>query len=330
MKKTTNLYIAWVPFQRRAQSLASSFDLNVRYYHYNWGERGRLFRLFSWFAKSLATIRDLFKYKPDYVFIQLAPTPLLYTTALYCFFTRCCYIPDCHNTMLYDAHNIHWPFAKTLLRRAHLLLVHNEDVKAHADKLDIPSSILRDPLPKMMVENTVNEVAGIKLSEETYIIVPCSMAEDEPLDELFSAIELVPEALFVVTWFYDRLPSELRSRAPKNLRFTGFLEEPDFNALYAGANAAVVLTTREGTQPSGASEAIALGVPLVVSDIGTTRYLYKDKPVFVNNNAASIASGVRIALSDYAKWSSLISDLKNDLDSEARSQIDFIKSHLPG
>jgi glycosyltransferase involved in cell wall biosynthesis len=231
--------------------------------------------------------------------------------------------------MLYDAHNIHWPFAKSLLRRAHLLLVHNDDVKAHADKFDIPSVILRDPLPEMIVPDNIDEVSSIHLNDETYIIVPCSMAEDEPLDELFSAIEMVPEALFVVTWFYDRLPSELRSRAPKNLRFTGFLEEPDFNALYAKANAAVVLTTREGTQPSGASEAISLGIPLVVSDIGTTRRLYKDKAVFVNNDAGSIASGVQVALSDYEKWSGLISDLKNDLDSEARSQIDLIKSHLP-
>ncbi len=329
MKKPNNLYIAWVPFQRRAQSLGTSFDLDVRYYHFNWAENGKVSRLFSWFGKSIATFLDLLKYKPEYVFIQLAPTPLLYITALYCSVTRCCYISDCHNTMLYDAHNIHWPFAKLLLRRSHLLLVHNEDVKEHADKFDIPSVILRDPLPEMAVPNNIAEVGGIRLSEETYIIVPCSMAEDEPLDELFSAIEMVPEVLFVVTWFHNRLPDDLRSRAPENLRFTGFLEEPDFNALYAKANAAVVLTTREGTQPSGASEAISLGIPLVVSDIRTTRRLYKDKPVFTNNDAASIASSVKIALSDYDKWSNRISDLKSDLESAARSQIDTIKSNLP-
>lgn len=327
--KKRNLYIAWVPFQRRAQSLASAFNLVPCYYHFRWGERNRLFSFLSWFGKGLATFIDLVKYRPDHVFIQLAPTPLLYITAIYCAITRCRYISDCHNTMLYDAHNIHWPLAKYLLRKSCVMIVHNEDVQAHAKRLGLPSVILRDPLPAMEVPVGVNEVAGIRLNEEAYVIVPGSMAVDEPLVELFNAAKAVPEALFVLTWFAERLPQELRLQAPANIRFTGFLKEPDFNVLYAKANAALVLTTREGTQPSGASEAISLGVPLIVSDIKTTRRLYKNHPIYVKNEPASITDGVRLALSNHEKWSGLISELKNELSTQANIQIEKVKTCLP-
>ena len=325
--KHTNLYIAWVPFQRRAQSLATSFDLKACYYHFDWGERGKMFRLMSWFAKGAATLKDLIKHKPDFIIIQLAPTPLLYVAAFYGMFSRCRYVSDCHNTMLYDAHNIHWPLAKFLLRRSAVVVVHNDDVKAHADRHNISSQILRDPLPTLNVPDGIKEVAGISLKED-YALVPGSMAEDEPLEELFDAARALPDTLVVLTWFFERLPEELRSKAPGNIRFTGFLDEPDFNALYANANVAIVLTTREGTQPSGASEAISLGIPLVVSDISTTRRLYQDNPIYVDNSAKSITDGISEALSDYDKWSARVSTLRAELTKEAEQQIAAVKSSL--
>jgi len=320
-----NLYLVWCPFQRRAQTLAKEFDLDVHYYHYRWEEKGKFFKALSYIGKFLGTMRDLIRYRPKYVFIQLAPTPLLYATALYCAITRSHYISDCHNTMIYDGPFTKWPLVNYLLRRSFVLVVHNTDVQAHSDKLNLPSLILRDPLPYMKIPEGVSEVAGIDLKSSSYIIVPCSMAEDEPIIELFDAARMVPEVKIIFTWFADKLPVELRSQAPENICFTGFLDEPDFNALYANANAALVLTTREGTQPSGAAEAISLGVPLVVSDIGTTRRLYKDNPVYVNNEPDSIANGIRTALSDYDKFAKEIAELRDELVADASNQIEAVK-----
>jgi glycosyltransferase involved in cell wall biosynthesis len=327
--KRKNLYIAWIPFQRRAQSLAASFDLKVCYYYFEWESKGRIFKLISYFAKGFSTIKDLIRYRPEYVFIQLSPTPLLYTLALYCAVTRCRYISDCHNTMIYDGPMIRWPLAKTLLRKSLVLIVHNKDVKKYAKEADLPAIILRDPLPIMEVSKTVTEVAGIRIGSESYIIVPGSMARDEPLSQLFDAARLNPDVRFVMTWFSERLPAELRSCTPDNIYFTGFLIEPDFNALYANASAALVLTVREGTQPSGASEAISLGVPLIVSDINTTRQLYMHHPIYVKNESESIAAGVREALSNYDSRSALISELRSELVSESEKQIENIMKLLP-
>ncbi|MCK5662792.1 MAG: hypothetical protein KAI17_04855, partial [Thiotrichaceae bacterium] len=113
-KSRKNLFLVWCPFQRRAQSLAKAFDLDGYYYHYAWEEKGMIFKMLSYFGKFMATFRDLIRYRPKYVFIQLSPTPLLYATAMYCAVTRSHYISDCHNRMIYDGPFIKWPFAKYL------------------------------------------------------------------------------------------------------------------------------------------------------------------------------------------------------------------------
>ena len=323
-----NLYIVWNPFQRRAESMAVAFDLKIKYFHFKWEEKGKLFKAISYVPKFCSTMYVLFKEKPKYVFVQLAPTPLLYAVAVYKMLSGNCYISDCHNTMLYDDHWIKWPLAKELLRRSYITLVHNDDVREHANRLRIESRILRDPLPVMTVSNQIQKIKGISLNETEYVIIPCSMAADEPVQELFDAARKVSDVLFVVTWFSERLPADLRTQAPKNIHFTGFLPEVEFNTLYANANAALVLSTREGTQPSGAAEAISLGVPLIVSELRTTKRLYKDAPLYVRNDVDSIASGVRKALDNRETLSEAISGLKENLSEEAESQINAVKKQI--
>jgi glycosyltransferase involved in cell wall biosynthesis len=124
------------------------------------------------------------------------------------------------------------------------------------------------------------------------------------------------------------MPKDQQKNIPLNLCLTGFLNEEDFNAFYANAAAAIVLTTREGTQPSGASEAIALNIPLVISDIATTRRLYKDAPVFVNSDAASIANGVRLALNNRTELKRKLNELKEKLSTENNNQLAAFKERM--
>lgn len=325
-QRARGLFIVWNPFQRRAQSLAAMLDLDIVYLHYPWERRGRLFKALSYVGKFMATLRAIASRRPPYVFVQLAPTPLLYAAALARLFTGSRYVADCHNTMLYDAHWIRWPLARRLLRSADITLVHNTDVQGIAQGLGIPSRILRDPLPVMQVDAAVTQVAGIELRSQPYVIIPCSMAEDEPVAELFSAAAQCPALRFVVTWYADRLPPALRRQAPSNVHFTGFLPEPDFNALYAHAQAAIVLSTREGTQPSGASEAIALGVPLVISSLQTTRRLYGEAVCFVENTAPSIAEGVQRTLAQRPQWQQRVAGLREELQRDAAQQVQEIQA----
>ena len=328
MAQNKSLYLVWNKFQRRAQSLGIMLDLDVRYYHYKWEEKGKLFKAIAYMGKFSSSLWDMLRRRPAVVFLQLAPTPLLYAAAVYRLMTGNHYISDCHNTMIYDDHWIKWPLAKTLLRRSLVVIVHNSDVQKKAAALGLQSTIVRDPLPTMNIPSGISEVAGIQLGYDPYVIIPGSMAPDEPIAELFEAARAVPDVLFVMTWYAHKLPEALRDKAPANLCFAGFLEEPEFNALYAAARAAIVLTTREGTQPSGASEAIALGIPLVVSDIATTRRLYGDAPIYVDNDAPSIAAGVERAVSEYNDIADRVKGLRDALKAEAEHQLQDIRAAL--
>ena len=126
---------------------------------------------------------------------------------------------------------------------------------------------------------------------------------------------MMSDIYFVMTWFPDRLPQKIRNKIPPNLILTGYLEDKDFNTIFSKAFAAIVLTTREGTQPSGASEAIALGIPLIVSDLKTTRKLYGDMPVYADNTVEGIQNGVRKALDQQDLYKSKIVSFKDEFRS---------------
>jgi len=319
-----NMFLVWSSFQRRAQTLSNELDMDLYYYHYSWEEKGKLFKALSYIIKFSASLMDMFRVSPRVVFIQLAPTPLLYAAVIYCKIKGAYYVSDCHNTMIYDASWINWPFAKKMLAGSASLIVHNNDVKVEAKKIGLMPFVLRDPLPNIKIDHSIKMVGNITLNLEKYIIIPGSMAVDEPLEELFKAARLVPEVQFILTWYKEKLPADLHSKVPDNCRFTGFLPEAEFNALYKQANGAIVLTTREGTQPSGASEAIALGVPLIISRIKTTRRLYKNSVAYVDNTAASIAAGVMEVLGNQELWQDKVSSLRAEIVHSSSQQLDDV------
>jgi glycosyltransferase involved in cell wall biosynthesis len=215
-----------------------------------------------------------------------------------------------------------------MLTNAAIVLVHNEDIEEKIKDWGFPHLLLRDPIPQIQVNENIETAGSIKIKEDKYIIIPGSFASDEPIQELFDAMRLCPDVLFVCTWFKEKLTNDHQKNVPPNLRLTGFLEEQTFTALYANAAAAIVLTTREGTQPSGASEAISLCVPLIVSDIATTRRLYSEAAVFVQSNSTSIAEGINYALNNQEFLRIKIKRLKERISAENNNQMLIFKERL--
>ncbi|EKE05268.1 MAG: hypothetical protein ACD_19C00377G0003 [uncultured bacterium] len=318
------MFLVWGRFQRRSESLAKIFGLDIRYYYFLWEDRGVMFKAFAYIMKFIKTLYHLFYFRPKFVFIQLAPAPLLYLTFIYCTITRSYYISDCHNSMIYDGPFARWPFVNYLLNRSFILLVHNEDVQKIAEQKNLSSRVLLDPLPILDLSRDIREIAGVRIKNEEYFIVPGSLGDDEPITEIFEAALKVPDALILLTGNENKLSFELKNRAPKNVKFTGFLSEPEFNLLYANSKAAIVLTTREGTQPSGAAEAIALGVSLIISDLLITQKLYKNIAIFVENHAGSIAKGIERAKNN-KQFSDNIYVFRDELNTKIDNQVQILK-----
>ncbi len=321
------LFIVWRIFQRRSESLARCFDLEIKYYYADWEEKSKFHKALSYVFKTAGTLRDMIRCKPEILFIQLPPTPVLYLAATYCYFTKCRLVADCHNAMIYSKW-LKWPFALSLLRNADAALVHNEDVEQQALRLGLKTITLRDPLPQLEMDNRRKAADIADTGAGDYVMVPWSFSPDEPIEELFQAAESLPAVKFLMTWFAERLPQEIRDRVPSNLVLTGYLDDGDFNALFSQASAVLVMTTREGTQPSAASEAIVLGVPLIVSDLQTTRRLYEDVPVYIANDAAGISEGVRTALATRDVLRQRILGFKNKFEMRLKEEIDQVEQML--
>ena len=322
------IFLVWKIYQRRVESLADELDLLTCHYHYKWEERSKFLKAASYLFKFINTLLDLFRIKPEYVFMQLPPTPLIYATAIYCRIHNAKYISDCHNAMIYGANWNRWPLARRLLRESFLILVHNNDVEERAKKINLSPFVLRDPLPKMDDKLDGKFIRQLKLDNQRYIMAPFAFAADEPIDELFNAASMLSEITFVMTWFTERLTAEQERNAPGNILFTGYIEADLYNDLLLHAGAVLALTNREGTQPSVASEAISARVPLIITKLKTTTMLYGDAPIYVENTADSIVSGVKYAMQNRATSKLKISKYRDKYEEELCHEINYIKEYM--
>lgn len=327
MDRHGSIYIVWKKYQRRVESLAPEMGASINYYHYGWEERRRVFKAFSYVLKFTRTLADLLRQRPRRVFVQLAPTPALYAVAAYAWLSGSAYVADCHNSMIYGTW-IDWPLARRLLNRSESILVHNADVAEKAARRGLATFVLRTPLPRISIRDSKAILTRLGLKKNGYVIVPGNLADDEPLEEIFDAARLIPEVPFVFTWFAERLPQKLRATAPSNVVFTGYLAPDAFNVAFAHAAAALVLTRREGTQPSGAAEAVALEVPVVLSDLNTTRRINGRAAIYVFHDPPTIAAGVRLAIREQDVLRQNMRALKHTLVGEMGRQILALKSHL--
>ncbi len=329
MASNSNLFQIWKIYQRRAESIAYYFDTNIVYYHYSWEEKSKVFKAISYIFKSLKTVLDLIRNRPSLIFIQLPPTPALYLVGVYGLLTKTPYIADCHNAMFLEWW-IRWPFARSLLRNAAAILVHNEDVRKYAEKAGIQTMVMRDPLPQAGKAENTGVLKRFGLVAGSYVIVPWNLASDEPIAEFIEAVRQTPNIKYAMTWFTERLPINLRSNLPQNLVFTGYLEVGEFNDLFVNSGAAISLTTQQGTQPSAAAEAIAFGVPIILSDTETARLLYRDVPVYVKNDPQSIAAGVVEILDKYELYKDKVAWFKDTLKRELEEEVDCLKEKING
>jgi len=322
-----SLFQIWKVYQRRAESLAHYFDMDIVYYHYPWEEKSKIFKAISYILKSINTVIDLLKFRPRLIFIQLPPTPALYLIGVYARLTHTPYVADCHNAMLLDWW-IHWPFAKSWLKKATAVLVHNQDVCDYANRYGINAMVVRDPLPQISHSRATGVVKKFDLDLCEYVIVPWNLASDEPIAEFIEAVRMLPHIKFAMTWFTERLPEELGRNLPENLIFTGYLDIDEFNDLFVNAGSAISLTMQKGTQPSAAAEAIAFGVPIILTESETARLLYKDVPVYVENNPSSIANGITEVFAQLSKYTDKVVAFKSSFERELEEEVDMLKSKI--
>ncbi len=329
MKTEKSIFIVWKEYQRRVDVIVPYLETEHIYFYYPWEMKSKFFKAISYIPKTMGTLKCLFRNKPSLVFVQFPPTPALYAVALYSWLTGARYVADCH-IGLTNQRWLNWIFVKKILAKG-LMIVHNAHlIQQVEESVKITPFVLRDGIAKKQIDTTGAQTLLEKfgLSSKKYVLFPSSFDKDEPVEEVFEAARLLPEINFVMTWHAEKLSKEMREAVPKNLVLTGFLAINDFNQIFANAGVALVLTTNEGVQLSGMQEAMAFEIPSVVTGLKTTRFLYKDAPIYIENTAESIAEGIRNAFKNEKELEEKIKELRIESEKEFDEQIANLKSIL--
>lgn len=324
----SNIYVAWISFQRRQESFKPFFSLDCYYFPVS---RSSLFaKIFSYivnFYKTFFLIRNL---EPKVVFVQVPQTPALLAAFLARFIFRidCLVIADCHNAM-FRRPWLDYPGTKRLLFASDYVLVHNFDIYRKAISLlgrkekifnvpDAPSSF------------SVPDVDGFLNSKFRFgsgfcFVFPASWAKDEPIRDLVLAFSELNDARLIVTG--RPKPEVLKGvLCPDNVSLVGYLDNYEFDYLINRCDCVFALTAHDDVQLSVCGEAIGAERPLICSDTSLLRAMYGDCAVFTENSAKAFVDAVKFVVNDYGGISSRMRLKKARAFSDwSESNSDFIK-----
>jgi glycosyltransferase involved in cell wall biosynthesis len=300
-----NVYVCWTRYQRRAESLQALLPLEV-FFIAPLSEK-RALRLPSYLLSVLATLRIIFRTDPDTLWLQLAPSLLLYPAFLYKCLVRpnMLIIADCHNGLLRSKW-LRLPLVRRLLRKCDVVLFHNAMVLERANRLGIAGQhvqLLHTP-PAVPAKRARRPQLAARFGA-TFVLMPASFSGDEPIGTVLGAAAQLPHLTFVLTGnvAVANRNHDLQN-LPPNVVLPGFLPAAELDWLLTHASAVLALTTHPDIELSAGNEALGFGRPLVVSDSWVSRQLFGEYAVLVDPlSIDSLKRGIECVLQQPANES---------------------------
>jgi glycosyltransferase involved in cell wall biosynthesis len=243
---------------------------------------------FKYAVQSFRTLWLLLRERPRVVFVMTPPVVACYPVWLYCLVTGSTMVIDAHTGAFTDPRWERLRFLHAFVsRRAATTLVTNDYLKSIVDAWGAEATIVRD------VPLVFAEPEPFPLAQGDVMTFICTFTRDEPIEIMIEAARAVPEVQFYMTGNHARLDPALAARRPGNLTFTGFLPDANYVHLLRSSQAVICLTTADHTMQRGAYEAIYLERPVIVSDYEVLRGAFPRASVFVRNDVAALAAGIR-------------------------------------
>ncbi|MFM2311317.1 MAG: hypothetical protein RLZZ04_593 [Cyanobacteriota bacterium] len=291
--KLNGLFIVWKKYQRRPEVLASLLNCELKFLPHLFSSK--FLRPLDYLLKLVVNLRDILLQKPDFAIAQCPPT----FSALPALITKTPYLIDAHNPLFQVEMWQKLPLAQTILGNSLGIIVHNAEMFQLVKGL-YPSAALftiSDPIQAISLrERSANALATPQKRQEKQILVIASFDPwDEPVELLIESMKELREYNFVITADVNKLDAATAASLQQldNVRLTGFLETADYHQVLCSSLAALVLTTSDATQPSGACEALSSDTQLVISRTSLTAKLFGAWGTLVENEPASIAQAIR-------------------------------------
>jgi glycosyltransferase involved in cell wall biosynthesis len=283
----------WITWNRSARSRTLARALNVALHEISIESNLLARHVLS----PLLTIRLLIKERPRVVYLQYSFL-LLIVVAIYklVYLFRTVIVCDCHTKAIRRTapgplNWLFWPLKKLSFRFADVTIVSNTGMTDDIRRLHSNFYILPDKIPVISFDKP-------RTRNATYYVYISSFAVDEPVREIFEvAAALNPNEKIYWT---GRIPHDFHIPAdkPRNLIFTGYLNDADYHSLIGNADCLLALTTEENCLQCGAYEALAVNVPMILSDTYALRQYFGEAAIYTNHTPHNIVQSLHHAISN--------------------------------
>ncbi len=282
------VFLTWLPYSQRSQTLAESFGATPVYFGYLSGGRSAPKAVVRYLLMTFHTIGFILRRQPRLLFVMNQPVFLPLVVFLLSFLFDYKYVIDSHSG-LFNKREWRWslPLMKYAYRHSLFSIVtnreHKELVESWGGRVEVLGAL------------TVGEepVKPFSRPPGPCFVVIGTFASDEPTTEVLEACRRMPDCRFFVTGSLKRAPRDLVEQAPPNVTFTDFMLRPNYVGLVQAMDGAVVLVKNDNVMQRGAYEAMSWAVPIITSDWPLLRDTFCRGTLFVDNSPEQIVGAIR-------------------------------------
>ena len=310
--------VIWITWEHQRRSVTLSDKLGVPLYEFT-SSRPRFIKhpLFV-----LKTLWLLFLKRPITLIVQ---NPSAFLTILVIILKplfRYFLIVDAHNAGIYPFEPAHQKYANIfpfMHRYTDLTILTNEILADIVYKGGGRAIILPDLLPGF------DNIHKCHRNDGTFVVTfICSYAADEPYLEVFKAAALLPADIKIyITGNNQKLTNAELALAGPGVEFTGFLDEEEYVSQLCNSDCIMVLTTFPDCLVCGAYEAVALEVPLILSDTPVLRAWFTRGVTYSGNKGEELANAIVKTREKHEYFLKEISELKKEI--KVKWQLAFSK-----
>ena len=315
----SHVWFTWET-QRRNQELADRF--NAKYCRFDYSA---FFRPFRYIRSSWLTLNELRSGRPRVVFAQCPSVVLVALLALLKPIFRYVFIIDAHNAAFDESLGVR-QLSHFAIKRADAVIVSNDGLNsAVKSKGGLPLE-LPDRLPHL--SPIVEMPEKLQSQGLLRLVLVASFADDEPISEFLEAANSFTDRIVVfVTGRRAKAGTALKFES-ESIRFTDFLSSEHFDSLIQTADLVVDLTTRDNCLVCGGYEAIAAGVPAMLSDNQASRETFSSGCLFVKNDVSSYRLGIEEFLESRARLQEQAVSFRSEFTIRWEKQAKLIEAHV--
>lgn len=307
MPETDRIFLTWLPYSRRSQTLAANFHAEAVYFKYLAGKGNVGKAILRYILMTFHTVAFVLARRPKLVFVMNQPVFLPLTLFLMSRFANVKYVIDSHSG-LFNKPQWTWslPIMKYAYRHSLFSIVTNQQHRRLAESwganVEVLGALSVDEEP----------VETFARPEGSCLAVIGTYAPDEPTRDVLEACCRLPDVRFYVTGALKNAPRDLIENAPGNVTFTDFQPRPKYVGLVQAMDGAIILVKNDNVMQMGAYEAMSWGIPIITSDWPVLRQNFTRGTVFVDNTPDGIAGAVRRLLGDLDFYKTEIEELRKE------------------